>query len=54
MKKQEKKLTLSRETLRALAASDLEQVAGGTTEQCGSGNIGCEIIRIIRTNSARC
>lgn len=54
MKKREKKLTLSRETLRALTVPDLERVAGGTTELCGTGNIGCEIAKIFKFTSASC
>jgi hypothetical protein len=54
MKKMPKKLALARETVRRLDNSDLEWVAGGTTEQCGSGNIGCELIKIFQQLSTSC
>lgn len=53
-KKATKKLVLAKETLRRLEDSDLGRVAGGVTEECGSGNIGCEIDRILRTGSYLC
>ena len=54
MKKMPKKLALMKETVRRLDNSDLERVAGGTTEQCGSGNIGCELSKIFKLLSTGC
>jgi hypothetical protein len=53
MKKTPKKLVLAKETVRRLEDSDLERVAGGT-EQCGSGNIGCQIADIVLGTSFFC
>ena len=54
MKKQVKKLGLAKETLCGLEDPNLERAAGGTTERCGSGNIGCEITQVLQFTSAWC
>jgi hypothetical protein len=54
MKKTTKKLVLAKETVRRLGNSDLERVAGGTTDYCGTGNIGCELAKIYRRLSGSC
>ena len=43
-----KRLMLAKETIRGLENSDLGSVAGGVTENCYSGNLGCEILKAIR------
>lgn len=46
--KKTKKLVLAKETIRGLGSSDLGRVAGGdVTGDCYSGNIGCEILKIL-------
>jgi|GraSoiStandDraft_8_1057269.scaffolds.fasta_scaffold675157_1 hypothetical protein len=54
MKKQGKKLVLAKETLRVLESSDLDRVVGGVTEDCNSGDIGCELLKILRALSTSC
>jgi hypothetical protein len=54
MKKMPKKLALAKETVRRLDNSDLGRVAGGTTGQCGSGDIGCELIKIFQLLTTGC
>ena len=49
-----KKLVLAKETLRSLDDSNLQRAAGGTTERCGSGNIGCEITKLLEILSLMC
>lgn len=50
-----KKLVLAKETIRGLDSYDLGRVAGGgVTDTCYSGNLGCELIKIIQALTSDC
>ena len=56
-KKATKKLVLAKETIRRIENSVLGQIAGGTegtTDYCGTGNLGCELGKIARKLSIAC
>jgi hypothetical protein len=54
MKKLEKKLTLSRETIRGLQTGELAPVAGAATESCAVRTCGCPTDHYVTCGTQRC